>query len=69
MRCRNAAKLIKGFKRNKMQTFISLQRQHYCSAKQAGVMPTVWFAINSLSGNGNDRTPEITVGSREGWDG
>ena len=24
-------------------------RQHNCIAKQAGLMPTVWFAINSLS--------------------
>lgn len=48
-----------------MQTLNTLQRQHYCIAKQAGFMPSVWFAINSLSGNGSDRTPEITQGSRE----
>jgi hypothetical protein len=24
-------------------------RQHNCAAKQAGLMPTVWFTINSLS--------------------
>lgn len=49
-----------------MQTIATLQRQHYCTAKQAGFMPSVWFAINSLSGNGSDRTPEIRPGSQEG---
>ena len=43
---------------------VSLHRQFDCSAKQAGFMPTYWFAINSLS---NDRTPEgISPGFLEG---
>jgi len=43
---------------------INVIRQHYCIAKQAGVMPTSWLAINSLS---NDRTPEgFTPGSLGG---
>jgi hypothetical protein len=46
---------------------VSLHRQFNSTAKQAGFMPTSWFAINSLS---YDRTPEgIAPGSREGWDG
>ena len=36
-----------------------------CTAKQAGVMPSVWSAINGGSFS-YDRTPEITPGSREG---
>jgi hypothetical protein len=33
----------------------SIHRQFNCTAKQAGIMPTSWLAINSLS---LDRTPE-----------
>ena len=40
-------------------------RQFNTIAKQGGVMPSYWLAINSLH---SDRTPEI-VGSTEGWDG
>ncbi len=45
-----------------MQT-LSLHRQFGSIAKQAGTMPAVWFANNSLS---CDRTPEgyISPGSR-----
>ena len=36
-------------------------------AKQGGVMPSCWLAINSLLSY--DRTPEgISPGSKEGWD-
>ena len=48
---------------------ISLHRQIKSVAKQAGFMPTLWQAIDSLS---NDRTPEgynISRVLREGWDG
>jgi hypothetical protein len=38
--------------------------RHYCIAKQAGFMPASWSAISL----GNDRTPELKPGSREGWD-
>jgi hypothetical protein len=47
---------------------ICFNRQHFNTiAKQAGVMPGSWLAINSLS---NDRTPvEIyTCRVHEGWD-
>lgn len=40
-------------------------RQLNTIAKQGGVMPSYWLAINSLH---SDRTPEITR-VREGWDG
>jgi len=36
-------------------------RSYYTIAKQAGFMPTSWFANNSLS---LDRTPEIKIGVR-----
>ena len=44
---------------------INVIRQHNCIAKQAGFMPTSWFAIsNSLS---YDRTPEgLNPGSSGG---
>ena len=38
----------------------SIHRQINCMAKQAGLLPTSWFANNSLS---YDRTPEISKGS------
>jgi hypothetical protein len=46
---------------------LSLHRQFAQDcAKQAGFMSTYWSQLgNGLS---NDRTPEITVGSLEGWD-
>jgi len=43
------------------------QAQFNTIAKQGGVMPSYWLAINSISLH-SDRTPEI-VGSTEGWDG
>jgi hypothetical protein len=47
----------------------SIFRQHQFNAiaKQGGVMPSYWLAINTGSLS-NDRTPEI-AGSTEGWDG
>ena len=52
-----------------MQT-ISLHRQ---TAKQIAKLPACMSAYWSQFSNGlslgNDRTPEITVGSMEGWDG
>ena len=53
-----------------MQT-ISLHRTTI--AKQAKVpacMSAYWSQFSNIGlGLGNDRTPEITVGSLEGWDG
>jgi hypothetical protein len=41
----------------------SLHRQCKSIAQVGGFMPSNWLAINSLS---YDRSPEITLGSREG---
>jgi hypothetical protein len=53
-----------------MQT-ISLHRQLISKqAKVPACMSAYWsqFSVSGSLGN-NDRTPEITVGSLEGWDG
>jgi hypothetical protein len=46
----------------------SCNRQHQFNtiAKQGGVMPSYWLAINTISLE-SDRTPRL--GSSEGWDG
>ena len=58
-------KFKRDFRENKMQ---SCNRQHQFNtiAKQGGVMPSYWLAINTISLE-SDRTPRL--GSSEGWDG
>lgn len=44
------------------------RHQFISVAKQGGMVPSYWSAIETIS-LCNDRLPETNVGSDEGWDG
>lgn len=48
---------------------INLHRQLTKQAAKVPACMSAYWSQFSISGLGNDRTPEINVGSLEGWDG